>query len=62
MLFGSGTCQKFWRKKFSGGEAEDIEKVGDLLTAWLEATDTPSLLVDYRAGADQLTVLVRDLP
>jgi hypothetical protein len=35
--------------------------VGDLLTAWLEATDTPSLLVDYRAGADQLTVLVRDL-
>jgi hypothetical protein len=35
--------------------------VSDLLTAWLEATDTPSLLVDYRAGTEQPTVPVPDL-
>jgi hypothetical protein len=53
--------KNFGERNFHDEMAEDIEKVGDLLTAWLEATDTLSLLVDYRAGAEQLTLPVRDL-
>jgi hypothetical protein len=53
--------KNFGERAFQEELSEDLEKVGDLLTAWLEATDTPSLLVDYRAGADQPAMPVPDL-
>jgi hypothetical protein len=53
--------KNFGERTFQEEMAEDLDKVADLLTAWLEATDTPSLLVDYRAGTEQPTLPVPDL-
>jgi hypothetical protein len=53
--------KNFGERTFQDEMAEDLDKVSDLLTAWLEATDTPSLLVDYRAGTEQPTKPVPDL-
>jgi hypothetical protein len=32
--------------------SEELEKVDDLLTAWLQAAQVPSMLVNFRSGAD----------
>jgi hypothetical protein len=53
--------KNFGERTFQDEMSEDLDKVSDLLTAWLEATDIPSLLVDYRAGTEQPTVPVPDL-
>jgi hypothetical protein len=53
--------QNFGEKGFQDEIAEDLDKVSDLLTAWLEARVVPCLLVDYRAATDAPSVPVCDL-
>jgi hypothetical protein len=53
--------QNFGEKGFQEEIVEDLEKVSDLLTAWLEARGVPSLLVDYRAATDTPSAPVCDL-
>jgi hypothetical protein len=38
-----------------------LERVDDLLTAWLQAIPVPSLLIDYRSGTDEPDLPVTDL-
>jgi hypothetical protein len=38
-----------------------LERVDDLLTAWLQAIPTPSLLIDYRSGTDEPDLPAADL-
>jgi hypothetical protein len=44
----SDHVKNFAEKGFQDELADDLDKVSDLLTAWMEARDVPSLLVDYR--------------
>jgi hypothetical protein len=53
--------QNFGEKGFQDEIVEDLEKVSNLLTAWLEARVVPSLLVDYRAATDAPSAPVCDL-
>jgi hypothetical protein len=53
--------KNFADKGFQEELVDDLDKVSDLLTAWLEARDVPSLLVDYRAAAITPTAPLREL-
>jgi hypothetical protein len=57
----SDHIKNFAEKGFQDELVDDLDKVSDLLTAWMEARDVPSLLVDYRAAADTPSAPVRKL-